>query len=310
MLLSEQKHKRLSRLYYHGQVKGYDSSKRLFNELYLSTKFLYALSYAFDSSNALGEVEVFKLRETANIFNMRCKTDEAALRKQLNSYSPMLTRHIEALKSNDWSFFLNSDNNRVKLVDIIRDLGYDGYFNFEIDSIAVEMLRRSEEFRYDDFDIKSPAIGLFNKDVLMKVYKYDESNIESYPEYEKLRQRELEHIVTSTKIEMLREKDGFDLAAFAKLRFGKCRFFTKNEVLKIASSVRPEDLLTYLYEWRHCLEGHSYRFHCVQLSKEKLDEDYNKSLAWLRKRFSINEEDERNAYESCRNIESFIEVLR
>ena len=78
MLISEQKHKNRNRKYYHGKI-----IDKLGKEFYLTTKFVYALIY---TEGLLGEVQEYTLKQTADIFNMKCKTDEGLLRKYCQKY--------------------------------------------------------------------------------------------------------------------------------------------------------------------------------------------------------------------------------
>ena len=73
MLISEQKYANKNRLYYRGLANN-DKSSKFYKETYLTTRLIYALAYSFGLK---GIVEVYRLKDTANIFNMRSKTDES-----------------------------------------------------------------------------------------------------------------------------------------------------------------------------------------------------------------------------------------
>lgn len=148
MLISEQKYTNKNRLYYRGLKK---NGQKNFQEIYLTTKFNYALSYArYD-----GKVEIYRLKETANIFNVLCKEDEGNLRKILQKKYPKYLKYIDILKHKDWARILG--NERQVLISIIRyDLKYDGYFNFEIDEEYIK-----DNPRLTKEDINSPAIAIF-----------------------------------------------------------------------------------------------------------------------------------------------------
>ena len=112
MLINEQKYANKNRLYYRGLADN-DKSAKFYKETYLTTRLIYALAYSFGLK---GIVEVYRLKDTANIFNMRSKTDEGNLRKfcQEHKMSKYL-KHFETLKNNDWLHILGDD--RQKLIN-------------------------------------------------------------------------------------------------------------------------------------------------------------------------------------------------
>lgn len=161
MLISEQKHTNLNRIYYHGKIK---NRQLISNEFYLTTRFAYAFLYS--SGYVYGEVDSFKLNQIANIFNARCKTDEGSLRKFCQVNAPNILKYINLLKDNDWKI-IRDNQLRDDLIYIIRELKYDGYFNFEIDDKMIDDLHSRGIYRYD-FQKHSPSIGIFNTDILEK----------------------------------------------------------------------------------------------------------------------------------------------
>jgi hypothetical protein len=108
--------KKFKRSYFRGLKS---SSERIYKETYLTTKFQYALFYA----KATGQVFEYKLKENTNIFNAKCKTDEACLRKYCQKAWPEFLSKIEKLKNNDW---ITVSEERQRLIDAIQLLGYDG----------------------------------------------------------------------------------------------------------------------------------------------------------------------------------------
>lgn len=141
MLISEQKHTNLNRIYYHGKIK---NRKENLEEFYLTTKFAYAFLYS--SGYMYGEIEEYKLKKVANIFNARCVTDEGNLRKFCQKKAPNILKYIDLLKENDW-MKIRDPSLRQDLIFIIKFLGYDGYFNFEIDEKALEDLHNKENIQ-------------------------------------------------------------------------------------------------------------------------------------------------------------------
>ena len=65
MLINEQKYANKNRLYYRGLADN-DKSAKFYKETYLTTRLIYALAYSFGLK---GIVEVYRLKDTANIFN-------------------------------------------------------------------------------------------------------------------------------------------------------------------------------------------------------------------------------------------------
>lgn len=124
----------------------------------LTASSIYAASYA----GRKGKVEVYHLKRAANIFNLQCKTDFDTLQEKVSF-------DLEELKSRDWlSFFKGSLRERRKLLDTIESLGYDGYFNREVDN---ELAKHSAAAGCE-VDLKllgSPSVGIFNRDCLERV---------------------------------------------------------------------------------------------------------------------------------------------
>lgn len=165
MILGEQKYKNRNRVYYHGFQKDFDENKKLFDEFYLTTSKLYAAVYAKRD----GFIKAYRLKDEANIFNMQCKTDEAAFRKFCQLNSPQYLKHIDSLKYDDWSSpELGGDDNKYKIKMIIRNLGYDGFFNKEINEIGIKELHKYNVYSYD-LSKSSPAIAIFNKNAVLEI---------------------------------------------------------------------------------------------------------------------------------------------
>ncbi len=186
MLISEQKHKNKNRKYYHGKV-----TDKPGKEFYLTTRFAYALIY---TEGLLGEVQEYTLKQTADIFNMKCKTDEGLLRKYCQKYESGLLKYLDHLKNNDWTSFSNPQL-KFTFIDIIRNLGYDGFFNFEIDKVALQRLHSNLRFQFDFYQ-GSPAVAVFNKDILVLRKTWSKNNFEDNSEFQELKKEELDIIET------------------------------------------------------------------------------------------------------------------
>ncbi|MBQ2396747.1 MAG: hypothetical protein II304_06945 [Bacteroidales bacterium] len=172
MLIQEQLHKNLYRSYFRGYVDGYDKKKAIFkNFSYYTTSPLYALYYAKKHNN--WTVSEYKLKDQVNIFNARSKKDFFALHKYLiDNNKHYFINKIEDLKYRDWSGLLG-DEKREELLNIIKHLGYDGFFNFEYDkklkSIITNIYGSND---YPKTDV-NPAIGVINDNVFIKVKDYN-----------------------------------------------------------------------------------------------------------------------------------------
>jgi hypothetical protein len=167
MLISEQKYTNKNRIYYRG-LKAKDLSKKGFEEIYLTTDIVYALSYA----GINGLIEVYRLKDTSNIFNMRSKTDEANLKKFCQSHYQQYgnyLKYLEALKNNDWSNLVGGALNRQPIIIAIKSLGYDGYFNYEIDN---DFFQNTKDYFWNIYNkphVNFPAVAIFNNDAIEKI---------------------------------------------------------------------------------------------------------------------------------------------
>lgn len=231
MIISEQKYTNKNRLYYRG-ISEYDESLKQFKETYLTTRLSYALAYSFGLK---GNVEVYRLKETANIFNMRSKTDEANLRKwcHLNSCYSDLLKYIDKLKNNDWLDI--SETKRGKLIQLIKTMGYDGYFNFEIDRSRYEALKDKCYCYFSTLQVNSPSVAIFNINKSCEkvaVYRTKE-DFEKMPEIKEIRQQEKDYIIKN-----INNFKGSDEEIFTTLRQRILTLTDKEllEVIKIANT--------------------------------------------------------------------------
>lgn len=165
MLLQEQLYKRLNRLYYHGQTfKNRDRSLSMFNCYYLSTDPYYA--YTFSGRN--GVIKVQRLKQSLNLCNIRSKKDQRKVEdlcRQQKLFDP--SKLVKALAEQDWIGALGSIQARELFLDILKALGYDGFFNIEdIDNIRGSITRLTK----NDEDSKGfPSIGVFDESCLTTV---------------------------------------------------------------------------------------------------------------------------------------------
>ncbi len=192
MLLNEQLYKNFYRPYFRGQRKDWDIGKANFkNESYFTTSPFYAYFYAKGEEN--GVVVEYRLNNNINIFNLKSKKDYFTLHKFLvDSNENKMLKCLDDLKNNDWTFIIGGDDKRAELLDIIKKLGYDGFFNYEY----TKSMRRD----LDDFDIKyplfdkNPAIGVFNSNVFKKVATHQGDDIKKVGNWEPYIESEKEYI--------------------------------------------------------------------------------------------------------------------
>lgn len=127
---------------------------------------------------------------------MRCRTDEDRLRKFCQSKDSLkfYLRAFERLKSNNWAGMFRYPYERQLLLDAIKELGYDGYFNFEINGEYYSERRSLPGFRFVEADIGSPAAAAFSKSCLLKKAEYSGELLRALPVFKKARLAELKYI--------------------------------------------------------------------------------------------------------------------
>lgn len=170
MILDEQKHKNLYRRYYQGRIKDYDSSKANFKGWsYLTIQPIYAYFYAKEG----GKVSEFVLKTGIDVFNANCDTDFYKLKRYAieNDVTWLNYDIIKRLKTEDWSYVLKGDDKRSEILDILKKLGYDGFFNYEYsDKMQKEL---SSALGTEVLLPNEPAIGVLDKTAFTLVRYYD-----------------------------------------------------------------------------------------------------------------------------------------
>lgn len=232
MLIQEQFHKNLYRSYFRGYVNGYDKKKAIFkNFSYYTTSPLYALYYAKKHDN--WTVSEYRLKDQVNIFNARSKKDFFALHKYLiDKNEHYFISKIEDLKYRDWSGLLG-DEKREELLNIIKHLGYDGFFNFEYDKKLKNIITyvyRSDDFSKTDMN---PAIGVINNNIFIKVKDYN--SLEELLSLDKVVDyREDETYTLIKTFEMLEKTNGKDVAYKISLQYVNNYFIvSRSEAIEI-----------------------------------------------------------------------------
>lgn len=169
MILNEQLYKNLYSSYFRGYRDDYDEDKRRFKDFsYFTTSPLYALFYAKRYDNWV--LSEYRLKNQINIFNARSKKDYFTLHSFLikNNMGDKIEL-LDKLKDHDWAYTLNGDNNKSNFLNIIKQLGYDGFFNYEFDKKTKKIL--SQYLSVPNTD-NNPAIGVIDKNIFIKVKDY------------------------------------------------------------------------------------------------------------------------------------------
>ena len=268
MLLNEQQYKRLNRIYYHRQrFENRDKSLTDFQCYYLTTDPFYAYQY----SGRDGYIKVLKFKQGLDICNFKSKQDcskvEDFCRKNKVLKDPR--EFITILSEEDWLTFFKNFNNRSLFIEILQDLGYDGFFNIE-----VEDKLRGRLTRFSDNSLGFPAIGIFEESNMIElqtihgfnnilklpnmetIYEKEKSSFrknlyEIYEEYGKLNQFEVDRLIYSFNVNNdERNRNCLSL-------------ITQDEISKILESFDPsveekikKEARTLakhrLYEWQGC----------------------------------------------------------
>ena len=216
MILNEQTYKNLNRPYYIGRMKGYDKSKALYKLTYLTTDLKYAILY----SKYDGYVEEYRLKRGVNIFNAKSDKDYYTLRKALLD-SPKLntfTRYLDNLKSEDWTGILDGYKNRDSIVNLLIDLGYDGYFNYEYTRNVIKKLERDNEFI--PAISNEPAIGVLNEGLFKKVDILQGERLVNTSAFEDFKKDEIYNVKGKCQFYLIRNKLPRDLTKSIILNIG------------------------------------------------------------------------------------------
>lgn len=232
MLISEQKHKNRNRKYYHGKV--IDKSG---NEFYLTTRLEYALIY---SDGLLGKVEEYTLKQTADIFNANCKTDEEQLKRFCQDQTPTLLRYLPRLKQNDWTS-LGDAQLKYIFIDIIKELNYDGFFNYEIDETALKKIPNNCLPKYNSVR-QSPAIAVFNKDILVLNKTWDQYNFKDNKTFVELHEIERAFI---EQVSFSRQRSGYSVKDVFNYLKKIVLTFTISELYNILKPISQDEIVEF-----------------------------------------------------------------
>lgn len=121
-----------------------------------------------------GTVSEWKLKDTTDIFNARCKTDFNKLKRYANANQiPLNCDTLERLRDEDWTYVFEDDKRRQYYIDVVSKLGYDGFFNYEWIEPMKEIIRKDILLVTSPSTDDNPAIGVLKKDAFSLVRTYD-----------------------------------------------------------------------------------------------------------------------------------------
>lgn len=263
MILTEQQYENLNRRYFHGAKNGrIVKDDALFDYFYLSTDFLYAATYACISGREKSKVFEFRLKEGLNIFNARSKTDIISLRVGIKKANIKFFEkwYEQGLQNEDWTFLLRNENKKDRTIQVIKDLGYDGFFNYE----WTEKSKTYQGIHVKNIEDKS-VVGIFDIEKLKQVavYSYDSYfEFESFAKEFDTEKLELKNYVNALK----RNKPNYDIKAFA-LEYAKERtpFLLQKDVEDILENSKLKESEKNIYNssariFEKCLKNSSVKY--------------------------------------------------
>lgn len=251
MLITEQKLKRLGRLFYRGSLyPDWDESLSLFKCFYVTSEPSYALYYATDDeSHKVGCVTEFYLNKPCNLFNANSDKDFQILKTYLTKKESKISlRDLETLRTEDW-LLLGSDK-KEELIKYLKELGFDGFVNFE--RVKGFFIKRNSG------GVRSfSGIGLFKPLEFFKQGKQYKgfSEISKIPKVKVDIESELKHIreFTEDKFDLVSSKK--DLINLILLSGVNKYLVTLDDIKNVLDSLNPEKL-----QERFKLESHRKNF--------------------------------------------------
>lgn len=173
MILTEQKINRIGRIYWRGSEYPDWNSNIPGHPLYVTTKPVYAISYSEDKQGNYKYLFQFYLKEKINIFNMRYRKDEIKLEDFCRVYKVSYLMNIfKYLKDEDWLTVLSIQERNI-FIKLLKQLGYDGFFNIECVGGSIKRNSMTFEPIKDEMDLYGfSGLGIFDKKslILNKTY--------------------------------------------------------------------------------------------------------------------------------------------
>lgn len=235
MILKEQLLKNRNRILWRGSIhKNWDSTKTVFGCPYVTTKVVYALNFSKDFDEPIVDhakyLTQFVIKKPLNLFNARSKKDIQKLEAYFRTHD-MLSwlGTLPLLADNDWLDVFDLVE-REYLIDILKELNYDGFVNIEGNSgkilrnafYTLDVVAKNDLYGFD-------GIGIFDLNNLREVkvlQGWDEIKKESEVQYE----------INSVK----------DIAI--KLLFGNWDKYENNEKLFIQDALLHNEIRNFLSE--------------------------------------------------------------
>ena len=251
MLITEQKLKRLGRLFYRGSLyPDWDESLSLFKCFYVTSEPSYALYYATDEdTHNVGYVTEFYLNKPCNLFNANSDRDFQILKTHVTKNKGSLSlQDLRTLCTEDW--LLLGSGKKEELIRCLKELNFDGFVNFE--RVRGFFIRRSFG------GVRSfSGIGLFN---LLEFFKQGKqykgfSEVSKIPKVKADIESELAHIreFAEDKFDLVSSKK--DLINLILLPGVNKYLVTLEDIENVVNSLDPKKL-----QERFKLESHRKSF--------------------------------------------------
>jgi len=154
LLLLSQKYGATRRLYHGGSVPGlkdlqpFTRAGETVPLLWVTPEQAWAERWAFEKDTKNPILYTGRFLHELNIFNGRCKTDWISLL----AYCGLYAKYENIIKNGDWLDLnkkLISGMDRDFLLQVIKELGYDGIHNFEVDAFSGIGLFEGANFTVD-----------------------------------------------------------------------------------------------------------------------------------------------------------------
>ena len=238
MLVTEQKLKRVGRLFYRGSLyPDWNESLSLFKCFYVTSEPSYALYYATDEeSHNVGYVTEFYLNKPCNLFNANSDRDFQILKTYLTkNESSISLQDLKTLRTEDW--LLLGSNKKKELIKYLKELDFDGFVNFE--HVKGFLIRK------DSGGVRSfSGIGLFNP---LKFFKQGKqykgfSEVSKIPKVKADIENEIKHIkeFAEDKFDLVSSKK--DLVNLILLSGVNSYLITLDDIKNVVNNLNPEKL--------------------------------------------------------------------
>lgn len=164
MLITEQLYNKFDKIYYHGQTyKETDKTIKEFSCYYLTTNPYYAFRYATQK----GYIIAYRFKKGTNLCNLKSKKDRKIVRNYFRElHIDVSVDTLNTLSEEDWLTFFKSTKNREIFLETLKELNYDGFFNFRIED------KLNGQFRRTNSTLGFPSIGVFDETSLEKLHVY------------------------------------------------------------------------------------------------------------------------------------------